>query len=122
MHAGVSPSRSLRIVRRVSSGCAPGTARSTSTRARSDVAHAYTPGLRVTDSAVVRRERRLPLRGQVLAAVGEAVQPGTPGARSELPGHVQKPDVAGPLSVRAARGPTPPPPPPVRVDAGRSRR
>src|SRR2546426_7603903 len=108
MHAGVSPSHSLRIVRRVSSGCAPGTARSTSTRARSDVAHAYTPGLRVTDSAVVRRERRLPLRGQVLVAVGEAVEPDTVVGRTQLPGNVQIVNVAAQLPPDPPGVPAPP--------------
>src|SRR2546428_247093 len=32
------------------------------------MAHAYTPGLRVTDRAVLRRERRLPLKGEVLVS------------------------------------------------------
>ena len=43
-----------------------------STRGRCDVAHSYTPGLRVTEHAVVRRERRLPLQGEVLVALGDA--------------------------------------------------
>ena len=30
------------------------------------MAHAYTPGLRVTRQAVIRKQRRLPLKGQVL--------------------------------------------------------
>jgi hypothetical protein len=52
------------------------------------VAHAYTPGLRVSDAATVRRERRLPLKGEVLVGVGESVAPETTVARAELPGNV----------------------------------
>ena len=39
------------------------------------MAHAYTPGLRVTESATLRRERRLPLKGDVLVSVGHHVAP-----------------------------------------------
>ncbi len=63
------------------------------------MAHAYTPGLRVTDHAVVRRERRLPLRGEVLVAAGAQVEPGTVVARTELPGNVQTVNLAGRLSL-----------------------
>ena len=37
------------------------------------MAHAYTPGLRVTDLAAIRKERILPLKGEVLVAVGDHV-------------------------------------------------
>ena len=36
------------------------------------MAHAYTPGLRVTGHTVVRRERRLPLKGSVVVMSGQA--------------------------------------------------
>jgi hypothetical protein len=67
------------------------------------MAHAYTPGLRVTDDAVIRRERRLPLRGEVLVAVGQDVEPDTVVARSELPGNVQTVNVASRLSIEPAK-------------------
>jgi hypothetical protein len=70
------------------------------------VAHAYTPGLRVTENAVLRRERRLPLRGQVVVAVGQAVEPDTVVARTELPGNVQIVNVAAQLSMDPAVVPT----------------
>jgi hypothetical protein len=69
------------------------------------MAHAYTPGLRVTAHAVIRRERRLPLKGQVLAKRGEAVAADTVVARTELPGNVQTVNVAAQLSLDPARVP-----------------
>jgi hypothetical protein len=61
------------------------------------LSHAYTPGLRVTAHARVRRERRLPLRGKVLVALGDAVAPDTVVARTELPGNLQTLNLAGRL-------------------------
>ncbi|HEY6867328.1 MAG TPA: hypothetical protein VI792_08730, partial [Candidatus Eisenbacteria bacterium] len=67
------------------------------------MAHAYTPGLRVTGSATVRRERRLPLKGEVLVERGQAVDAHTVVARTELPGNVQTVNLAAKLSVDPAR-------------------
>jgi hypothetical protein len=67
-----------------------------------NVAHAYTPGLRVTTSTIVRRTRRLPLKGHVLVAVGDAVGPHDVVARTELPGNVQTVNVASRLGVDPA--------------------
>jgi hypothetical protein len=69
------------------------------------VAHSYTPGLRVTPRATLRRERRLPLRGQVLVQAGEAVEASTVVARTELPGDVQTMNVAARLSIDPAAVP-----------------
>ena len=69
------------------------------------MAHAYTPGLRVTERAVVRRERRLPLKGTVTVAVGARVEAGTVVARTELPGNVQTLNVAARLSIDPAQVP-----------------
>jgi len=69
------------------------------------VAHAYTPGLRVTPWAVIRRERRLPLRGQVLVRSGDHVGPQDVVARTELPGIVQILNLASRLGVDHARVP-----------------
>ncbi len=63
------------------------------------MAHAYTPGLRVTDDAVVRRDRRLPLRGRVLVERGAEVEPHTVVASTELPGNVQTVHLASQLSL-----------------------
>lgn len=66
------------------------------------MAHSYTPGLRVTDQAIVRRERRLPLKGEVLVAAGDMVAPDTVVARTQLPGNVQTVNIAAKLSVDPA--------------------
>jgi hypothetical protein len=52
------------------------------------MAHAYTPGLRVTPQTRLVKERRLPLRGQVLVSVGDLVQRDQVVARTEMPGDV----------------------------------
>ena len=69
------------------------------------MAHAYTPGLRVTAGAVLRRERRLPLKGHVLVKVGDAVGPQDVVARTELPGNVQTMNLASWLDVDPDRVP-----------------
>jgi hypothetical protein len=53
------------------------------------VAHAYTPGLRVSPWATILKERRLPLAGEVLAKKGDRVTAEQIVARTELPGNVQ---------------------------------
>lgn len=63
------------------------------------MAHTYTPGLRVTPNAVVRRERRLPLPGDVLVVQGQAVRATDVVARTLLPGNVQTVNVANALGV-----------------------
>lgn len=50
---------------------------------------AYTPGLTVSGDVVVRRTRRLPIKGEVLVEVGAAVHPDTVVARAMLPGPLQ---------------------------------
>ena len=67
------------------------------------MAHSYTPGLRVTDQARVHRERRLPLKGEVLVAAGADVAPDTVVARTQLPGNIQTVNLASKLSVDPAR-------------------
>ncbi len=61
------------------------------------MAHAYTPGLKVTEADVVRKDRRLPLKGNVLVGVGDTVAADDVVARTELPGNVQTINVAGRL-------------------------
>ncbi len=53
------------------------------------MAHAYTPGLRVAEKTIVRRERRLPLTGEVLVKNGDKVSANDIVARTNLPGNVQ---------------------------------
>jgi hypothetical protein len=69
------------------------------------MSHSYTPGLRVSAETVVRRERRLPLHGEVLVAVGDPVGPAAVIARCELPGNVQTVNLAAQLSVDPASVP-----------------
>ncbi|MGB9823689.1 MAG: hypothetical protein ACPLN0_02940 [Candidatus Hydrothermia bacterium] len=63
------------------------------------MAHAYTPGLKVTRKTILRKERRLPLPGEVVVKVGERVKAEDVVARTELPGNVQPINVAGLLSI-----------------------
>ena len=63
------------------------------------MAHAYTPGLRVAELTVVRKERRLPLPGEVLVKVGDRVKATQVVARTELPGNVESVNVANRLGV-----------------------
>ncbi|MBI5707434.1 MAG: hypothetical protein HZC36_10650 [Armatimonadetes bacterium] len=50
---------------------------------------AYTPGLTVSGDVIVRRVRRLPIRGEVLVKIGDPIQPDTVVARALLPGILQ---------------------------------
>ncbi len=57
---------------------------------------AYTPGLQVTEHTIIRKMRRLPLKGEVLVHEGDHVAADTVVARALLPGNIQ--------AVRAAEG------------------
>lgn len=63
------------------------------------MAHAYTPGLKVADLTVFRKDRRLPIKGEVLVKVGEVVGSDTVVARTHLPGNVQLLNVASKLGI-----------------------
>lgn len=63
------------------------------------MAHAYTPGLKVLHETKVLKERRLPLKGEVLVAKGAAVEPETVVAKTDLPGNVQMVNVANQLNA-----------------------
>jgi len=52
------------------------------------MAHAYTPGLRVTRGTVIRKDRKLPLKGKVVVQNGDRVRRGDVVARTDLPGDV----------------------------------
>ena len=39
------------------------------------MAHAYTPGLKVTEKILVKKHRILPLKGDVIVKVGDKVSP-----------------------------------------------
>ena len=42
------------------------------------MAHAYTPGLKVTENLLVRKRRILPLKGEVIVKVGDKLNPNEP--------------------------------------------
>lgn len=63
------------------------------------MAHAYTPGLKVTNRLVLRKRRILPLKGDVVVKVGDKVQPETVVARTYLPGNVVPLNVANKMGI-----------------------
>jgi hypothetical protein len=63
------------------------------------MAHAYTPGLKVVETALVRKQRRLPLAGEVLVKKGDKVQALDVVARTFLPGNVETVNVANKLGM-----------------------
>ncbi len=63
------------------------------------MAHAYTPGLKVTDKRLVKKSRILPLKGDVLVKVGDMVNPDDAVARTHLPGPVVPLNVANKLGL-----------------------
>ena len=64
------------------------------------MAHAYTPGLRVTAATVLRKDRRLPLPGKVHVAVGQQVTATDLVASTQLPGNVTTVNVARTLNLQ----------------------
>ncbi len=50
---------------------------------------AYTPGLRVSELMVIRKERRLPMKGNVLVKVGDELKAEDIVARTYLPGKIE---------------------------------
>ena len=65
------------------------------------MAHAYTPGLKVLQRTTVDKERRLPLKGEVLVEAGKTVAPEDIVARTHLPGNVQMVNIANLLNIDA---------------------
>ena len=63
------------------------------------MAHAYTPGLKVSEGMTIEKERRLPLEGEVLVQAGVTVKAEDVVAKADLPGNVQLVNVANLLSV-----------------------
>jgi hypothetical protein len=66
------------------------------------MAHAYTPGLRVSADTIVRKRRLLPIPGQVVVAQGERVTAETQLAHTALPGAVYPINVVNKLSIAPA--------------------
>ena len=52
------------------------------------MAHAYTPGLRVTPQTILQRQRQLPLKGEVVVSQGDSVTRDQVVAHTHLPGNV----------------------------------
>ena len=67
------------------------------------MAHAYVPGLRVSDFTTLRRERILPLKGEVMVEQGQQVTAETIVARTELPGPVKTINVVNQLGIDASQ-------------------
>lgn len=63
------------------------------------MAHSYTPGLKVTERTLVRKARRLPLKGDVIRKVGDKVSATDVVARTDLPGKIYPINVANSLGV-----------------------
>lgn len=63
------------------------------------MAHAYTPGLKVTKGMTIQKRRRLPLEGEVLVETGVSVKAEDVVAKADLPGNVQLVNVANMLSI-----------------------
>lgn len=63
------------------------------------MAHAYTPGLRVSPDTVISKRRLLPIPGEVLVSAGERVSAITKVAQTALPGRVYPVNVVNQLSI-----------------------
>ena len=63
------------------------------------MAHAYTPGLKVVEYMTIRKDRRLPLPGEILTEKGTEVKAEDVVAQTDLPGNVQTLNVAGRLGI-----------------------
>lgn len=63
------------------------------------MAHAYTPGLRVTPRTRYRARRILPIVGEVLVGVGQRVEARDVVARAELPGNLTPINLANQLAT-----------------------
>lgn len=63
------------------------------------MAHAYTPGLTVTERTIIHRKRLLPIPGTVFVRQGDRVTADTVVARAELAGNVHAVNVANLLGV-----------------------
>lgn len=63
------------------------------------MAHAYTPGLKVTEKTLIVKERRLPLWGDVLVKEGQTVKAEDVVAKAQLPGPVFPKNLAGEMGI-----------------------
>tara|TARA_S200000501_G_scaffold60376_1_gene50862 strand:+ start:7085 stop:8212 length:1128 start_codon:yes stop_codon:yes gene_type:complete len=63
------------------------------------MAHSYTPGLKVLQHSKVRKERRLPIKGELKVREGDAVKADDIVAKTNLPGNVHMVKVANRLNI-----------------------
>ena len=63
------------------------------------MAHSYTPGLKVLKKTIFKKERILPLKGDVLVKSGDQLTPDTIVASTNLPGNVQMLKVSNILNI-----------------------
>jgi hypothetical protein len=75
-------------------------------RRAKDVAHSYTPGLRVTPRTIIRKRRVLPIPGEVTVKENDHVNASTEVARTALPGKVYPVNIANKLSITPSEVPT----------------
>ncbi|MCK4592934.1 hypothetical protein KAU45_00430 [bacterium] len=61
--------------------------------------HAYTPGLKVTDDTIIVKERKLPLKGEILVEKGKRVGALDIVARTFLPGNIESLNIANKFSL-----------------------
>ena len=66
------------------------------------MAHSYTPGLKVLQSSSVKKERRLPIKGEVVKKQGDKVNAENVVARTNLPGNVHMVKVSNRLNISPA--------------------
>ena len=66
------------------------------------MAHSYTPGLKVLQSSTIKKERRLPIKGEVVKKQGDKVNAKNVVARTNLPGNVHMVKVSNRLNVSPA--------------------
>ena len=63
------------------------------------MAHSYTPGLKVLKKTIFKKERILPLKGDVFVNSGDTLNPDTVVASTNLPGNVQMLKVSNILNI-----------------------
>ena len=63
------------------------------------MAHAYTPGLKVLQRSKIKKERRLPIKGEVHKSIGDIVDADEIVAETKLPGNVHMLKVANRLNI-----------------------
>ncbi len=66
------------------------------------MAHAYTPGLKVSRYTIVRKERKLPIKGKVVVSKGQEVKAEDIVARTELPGNAVIVNISAKLGIPPA--------------------